>query len=176
MTITEYAELAQRTASTKTREEKIGHGCLGLIGEAGEVIDIVKKQRYMNMPYETAQNKLIDEIGDCLWYWVELCTGLEFNIEHAYLLAQSMDTLCKNIIEPVSNIISTVCDGFIDDSSQKAKEYIDIEDMAEIFANIMYLLDFCHISLDNVKEHNIDKLKKRYPDGFSADRSNRRYE
>ena len=50
MTLSEYARLAQRTASTRTPEEKIGHGCLGLIGEAGEIVDIIKKQKYMGMP------------------------------------------------------------------------------------------------------------------------------
>ena len=31
-------------------------------------------------------------------------------------------------------------------------------------------------TLDEVLEHNINKLKKRYPEGFSVDRSNVRYE
>lgn len=176
MTITEYAELAQRTASTKTKEEKIGHGCLGLIGEAGEVIDIIKKERYMDMPHEVSQEKLIDEAGDALWYWVELCTGLEYDIKQVYMLAQTIDTMCDNKIEPISNILSPVLDAFEGDNVFEARARLDVDEMAYIFANILCFLDFCDISLDEVKQHNIDKLSKRYPEHiFNADRSNERY-
>ena len=46
MTINEYQRLAQRTASTRTKREKIENGILGLCGETGEIADIYKKYLY----------------------------------------------------------------------------------------------------------------------------------
>jgi len=42
---------------------------LGLIGESGEVADIVHYDQSTNN-----RNKLVKELGDCLWYIAALCT------------------------------------------------------------------------------------------------------
>ena len=44
MTLNEYQDLAQRTARiTDTGMDKIANGCMGLCGESGECIDLLKK-------------------------------------------------------------------------------------------------------------------------------------
>ena len=42
MTINEYQQLAQRTASTGVPSSKIENGILGLCGETGEIADVYK--------------------------------------------------------------------------------------------------------------------------------------
>ena len=46
MTMNEYQHLAQRTSGTLSADEKILNGVMGLNGEAGECIDIVKKHLF----------------------------------------------------------------------------------------------------------------------------------
>ena len=110
MTLNQYQTEAMRTASGVTAasdENLMLNGAMGLNGEAGEVIDILKKYMFQGHNLET--QKIVDELSDVLWY--------------VALTAQGIG-----------------CD------------------------------------LDSIMEHNINKLKKRYPNGFEAERSINRTE
>ena len=98
----EYQRLAQRTSNTRCSTTKLVNGVMGLNGEAGECIDIVKKCEFQG--HDLDINKLVDELGDVMWYIAEICTALD-------------------------------------------------------------------VSIAEVAELNIEKLKERYPDGFESERS-----
>lgn len=102
MTGNEYQRLALRTASGIEQYDLTLNGVMGLNGEAGECIDIVKKHLFQGHPLDT--DKLVDELGDVLWY------------------------------------VAITADGI-------------------------------GVPLEDIMQHNIDKLRKRYPDGFDAERS-----
>lgn len=78
MRINEYQHLAMRTSNDE--HDRILNGVLGLNGEAGEVIDIYKKHKMQEHEFDTA--KMIDELGDVLWYCAELATGLGVTLEN----------------------------------------------------------------------------------------------
>ena len=106
MTGNEYQKLAARTMNPALRgRDVLIKGVMGLCGEAGEAIDIVKK--HLAQGHELDREGLIKELGDVAWYLAETATALG-------------------------------------------------------------------IDLDEVLERNIDKLKKRYPEGFSAEKSQHR--
>ena len=108
MTLNEYQELALRTSRNElTSKEHLMNGCLGLAGEAGECCDLLKKHQFQDG--REIQEKLLDELGDVLWYVSETATALG-------------------------------------------------------------------IWMDDIALHNIEKLKKRYPEGFDAERSLHRKE
>lgn len=102
MTGNEYQKLAMRTAGDGDIKYLIENGVMGLNGEAGECIDLVKKWRFQGHPLDA--RRLMDELGDVLWYVAITASGLSY-------------------------------------------------------------------SLDEIMQHNIDKLRLRYPDGFDAERS-----
>lgn len=103
MTGYEYQRAAMRTAGEyKSKYDMLRNAVYGLNGEAGEVIDILKKHEFQGHELDTEH--VIEEISDCLWYAALACEALD-------------------------------------------------------------------VSLDSVMELNIYKLKKRYPDGFDAERS-----
>lgn len=102
MTGNKYQQLALRTSSHGSSGDMVLNGVMGLNGEAGECIDIVKKHLFQGHPLDT--DKLLDELGDVLWY------------------------------------VAITADGI-------------------------------GVPLENIMQHNIDKLRKRYPDGFDAERS-----
>lgn len=108
MTINEYQKLAMTTLNPALSEKDVLiNAVMGLCGESGEAIDIVKK--WLAQGHELDREKLKKELGDICWYLAEAATALD-------------------------------------------------EDLETIMAA------------------NIDKLKQRYPQGFSSDRSINRSE
>ena len=110
MTMNEYQTEAMRTASgltTASEENLILNGAMGLNGEAGEVIDILKKHMFQGHKLDTEH--IAKELGDCLWYIAVCAKGAGY-------------------------------------------------------------------TLDEIAEMNKSKLRKRYPDGFEADKSLHRAE
>ncbi len=60
--------------NSTTFRDKLLLGTLGVGGEAGEVVDLVKKVLFHNKELE--YEKLIKEIGDVRWYLEYLCLTL----------------------------------------------------------------------------------------------------
>lgn len=104
----EYQHQAMRTANKDLpADEKLLNAVMGMCGEAGEAIDLLKKHRAQGAALDI--DRLAKEVGDCLWY---------------------------------------------------------IAEFAEASG----------ISLAEIAQRNIAKLKARYPEGFSEERSNNRAE
>ena len=108
MTLNEYQQLALTTLNPAlNKKDVLINGVMGLCGESGEAIDIVK--RHLAQGHELDREYLIKELGDVAWYLAETAFALD-------------------------------------------------------------------VSLEEVCQRNIDKLKARYPEGFSAERSIHRTE
>jgi NTP pyrophosphatase (non-canonical NTP hydrolase) len=106
MTLNDFQAASARTWN-EGGTDPLQNAALGLVGEAGEVADEVKKIRYHGHPMD--RDKIIKELGDVLYYVAMAALELE-------------------------------------------------------------------CSLDTVAKRNVDKLKSRYPDGFSFERSMNRNE
>ncbi len=103
MTINEYQALAMKTLNPElSKKDVLINGVMGLCGESGEAIDIVKK--WLAQGHELDKEHLAKELGDIAWYLAETATALD-------------------------------------------------------------------LPLESIMQGNIDKLKKRYPDGFKAEES-----
>jgi NTP pyrophosphatase (non-canonical NTP hydrolase) len=74
MDFNEYQKLAMRTASDSSKNELILNGVMGLCGEAGECIELMKK--HLVQGHELDKHKLMDEASDCLWYLAAIASGL----------------------------------------------------------------------------------------------------
>ena len=108
MTLNEYQQLALTTLNPAlNKKDVLINGVMGLCGESGEAIDIVK--RHLAQGHNLDREHLIKELGDVAWYLAETAFALD-------------------------------------------------------------------VSLEEVCQHNIDKLKARYPEGFSSERSIHRIE
>ena len=103
MTVNEYQKLAMTTLNPALdKKDVLINGVMGLCGESGEAIDIVKK--HLAHGHKLDRESLINELGDVAWYLAETATALD-------------------------------------------------------------------ISLEEVLEGNIEKLRRRYPEGFSTEQS-----
>lgn len=102
MEFNEYQKKALVTAAVKDSDGLILNGVMGLSGESGECIDMVKKHLFQG--HDLDKEKMMDELGDVLWYIAITAEGLGYQ-------------------------------------------------------------------LNEIAAHNVEKLRKRYPQGFDADRS-----
>lgn len=78
MGFNEYQLLALRTAN-KDNKDLILNGTLGLAGESGEVADVVKKHLFQG--HELNKDKIVDELGDVLWYIAIMAKGIGVGME-----------------------------------------------------------------------------------------------
>lgn len=106
ITANDYQRACLRTA-TSDKSEWLENAIYGIIGEAGEIVDLVKKHKWQG--HELDREALIFESGDCAWYLSLLMSAVDCTLGEMY-------------------------------------------------------------------EKNIEKLKQRYPEGFSKDRSINRKE
>ncbi len=80
MTINEYQRLAMRTLNPALdRRDVLINGVMGLCGEAGEAIDLVKKHLAQGHPLDAA--RLAAELGDVAWYVAETAHALDVDLE-----------------------------------------------------------------------------------------------
>lgn len=100
---TDYQQAIQQTRNFKSTE--LSNYALGLVCEAGEAGDLLKKHLFHD--HELNREQLIAELGDVMWYLGNIC-------------------------------------------------------------------NVCEIDLAEVAQANIDKLARRYPDGFSEQASQNR--
>jgi len=78
----ENAECAQQFVLTFPNGGDILLSCFGLPGEAGEVVDLIKKTVFHNKPLDI--DHLKKEIGDVLWYLTLLCNSFGFSLEEVF--------------------------------------------------------------------------------------------
>lgn len=103
LTANEYQQKAMTTLNPAlSKRDVLLNGVMGLCGESGEVIDLVKK--HLHQGHDLDKAKLAKELGDVAWYLAETAFALD-------------------------------------------------------------------LSLEEVLRGNLEKLKKRYPSGFDADKS-----
>ena len=75
MTINEYQQRAMATLNPKlTERDVLINSVMGLCGESGEAIDIVKKWLAQGHPLD--REHLAKELGDVAWYLAEAATAL----------------------------------------------------------------------------------------------------
>lgn len=85
MKANDYQKLAARTLIDQPDFEispaqvMISWNALGLAGEAGEVVDLIKKGIYHQRGID--RNEVKKELGDVLWYLSALCKQFDFTLE-----------------------------------------------------------------------------------------------
>jgi NTP pyrophosphatase (non-canonical NTP hydrolase) len=89
MNIREYQRLASRTSNSElSKEQRRVAAAMGLAGESGEYVDLLKKVLYHGHPDDPAARR--SEIGDIAWYLAEVCEVEGWGLE---------DILHENVVK-----------------------------------------------------------------------------
>lgn len=84
MTGNEYQTLALRTINPGLPQlEQLTNGLMGLCGEAGECIDLLKKYRYQGHS-DLDVTHLASELGDCAWYLAVSAAVIGYDLEDIF--------------------------------------------------------------------------------------------
>jgi NTP pyrophosphatase (non-canonical NTP hydrolase) len=197
MTFDEYQKLAIRTINPKlTREERLDMLALGLSGESGEVADVVKKMRYHSHPLDV--DKLLKECGDVMWYvagLVETCSlpspcfhnNVDCDVDvfqclnRDYVPGNTRDA-CLSLTALRLNRFAAFA-GEIVERLVYTGPFHNVEDISDLTQDCREVTRWCAIlatvlerKFSDVLLQNAEKLKRRYPDGFTAERSINRSE
>ncbi len=157
MDLATYQELAKRTAThPDPNTDMYELMALGLIGETGEVVDLIKKHKYHGVPMDV--EKLKKEVGDCLWYLANGLTLCDLTFDDPwhgvklkeYHLGVDASSIAASLIE----------ERFVFNGDKR--DYLD---------TLSALCTKHGFTLEDAAECNIEKLKRRYPDGFDLDRA-----
>ena len=99
MNVNEYQQEAKRTSPpTIDGMDALLFSMVGLNGEAGEAIDIIKKVKWHG--HEFDREKFILELGDCSWYIARACTAL--GIDFSEVLEKNIAKLKRRYPEGFS--------------------------------------------------------------------------
>ena len=83
MKVNEYQRLAMTTLNPElNKKDVLINSVMGLCGESGEAIDIVKK--WMAQGHELDKEHLAKELGDIAWYLAEAATALDMSLEDIF--------------------------------------------------------------------------------------------
>lgn len=92
LTANEYQKKAMTTLNPAlSKQDVLLNGVMGLCGESGECIDLVKKHLHQGHPLDS--EKLAKELGDVAWYLAETAWALDISLED--ILRGNLDKLKK---------------------------------------------------------------------------------
>lgn len=92
MKVNDYQKKALRTLNPSlSKSEILINGVMGLCGESGEAIDIVKK--YLAQGHKLDRENLAKELGDVAWYLAETAYALDYDLESIFQM--NLDKLAK---------------------------------------------------------------------------------
>ena len=96
MEVNEYQRLAMKTLNLELdKKDVLINGVMGLCGESGEAIDIVKK--WLAQGHDLDKEHLAKELGDIAWYLAETAYALDIPLES--ILQGNIDKLRKRFPE-----------------------------------------------------------------------------
>jgi len=150
MDFKEYVKLAMRTnVQDRSFKDNILNGLLGLYGEIIEFLT-------------ASEDGELNELGDCYWY-----TALLFHTTGLELL---------NIKKAKNNLIVNI--GLLFDHFKKhffQGHSLDSNLVQVLLSEIKFHLDDYATSINSspeeVMKYNVNKLKKRFPEGFEVEKS-----
>lgn len=167
-----YIELA---LITKRKEEymksDILHSAMGLITEVGELVDSYKRNIFYNKELDLVNIK--EELGDILWYMAIgfNAIGEKFPAVERAVITQyspSVTFILGKLVAFSSQIGSSVLTSeyYEETNAEDNKEYLQYN-LPQLLGFLNVLAGHIGTSLPEIAYINIEKLAKRYPNGFS---------
>lgn len=146
---------------------------LGLAGESGELIELLKK--HWGHKHELDLDKLKKEAGDCFWYVAALALQFDITLDEIsprYLGARkppvtSIQSYALRLAGCVGSV-ARVLDAYWMSRYPPADIQRTLRQrLSLVFIVLERIIEHFGLSLGEVLEANVEKLRARYPNGFS---------
>lgn len=189
-----YQTLARRTQNPSlTQQERLCHAALGLCAAVEELCREVNRFRQFQTD---STNGICSEAGDVLWMLAELCDTLYFDMNtifcpsnlgvannvYAFQLAKYGYTGPKPMTQWRCLYEMGQYAAWIAGRAQKTFQGHNVnlpvtqQNIVALFARLQKVCRQYGFTVYQAMYQNIEKLKERYPEGFSEDRSIHRKE
>jgi len=186
MTFLEYQKLAMKTQTPRVQKDnKIDmriHAVCGLSSELGEIVQVYN-DLLLNNNAINLYSRLKSELGDFCWFQAELCEALDISLHY-----QNLDRIDQIIFYNDNNhslekvgfyinkliMLNGIISGSIQKTYQQDSLYIDKEKITEILYVMNIIINtiagqLLNTDIEDIWESNIEKLKKRFPYGFTKE-------
>ncbi|GAA0867152.1 hypothetical protein GCM10009115_33930 [Sphingopyxis soli] len=187
LTISEYQKIAEKSnrEPSKTRPR---FALLGLFGEAGSVLSEVKKKQRDDIAFRTYHQRVIEELGDLMWYIAAFSTAVEIDLDD--VVRPVAVKINRPVTKPNRQVQCTDFDqddGYVsyepDENYQEELEELagevgvlvrDFEDsyskaailsqLTKIFEKFLVIVNQSGAQFCDVVESNIAKISSRWPE------------
>lgn len=138
------------------------HAKIGIIGEVGEIADCIKQEAIYGL--ELDKENLLEECGDLFFYIIALNQHSPDKI-----MGVSQDIKPKLVEIIAADLLNASQQGDLSDSNMiELAEYLSVFSGSVVKCTILrHMLNKCDFTITDALEHNIEKLKSRYPEGYS---------
>jgi len=159
-----YQEESRKTAQYPGIGKSVAYPLLGLLGEFGELCEKFKKVLRDNNGELTQDRKdgIIGEAGDELWYLFNLYTEAHLDLEKEYVEKELTEEIKNSLVKLLVAMhccisdIATFCTG---------ENHVLLSKITEpsntLLSCLKQICVMCNISIEDVMQKNIDKLKSR---------------
>jgi NTP pyrophosphatase (non-canonical NTP hydrolase) len=186
MTLSEYLDSCLRTWANRdaSRFAHVRNAALGIAGETGEIIEVVKKFLYHNKTGDECRVLANGEIGDLFYYlivymherkckldefakvmgansesWADIQAAVRMRSRDGdvFTMAMSLSILSGKLSAFTMNHISFGAD----DPNEGTT-------MAHVLRTAILIANFFSLDAEGIAKHNVEKLKNRHPQGWKA--------
>lgn len=163
MDIQTYLQTSTRTMNNDlTSDEALDNCCLGLVGEAGELNELIKKHRYHSVAWDDA--KLVKELGDVMFYWAWACRLVGFMPPTGWNDARALEEDTSPLSDRVS-ILASHCSQL--DRTLREKQDDASPLLRLVLCDVIHLGRRANVSIGTILDENERKLRIRYPGKFN---------
>ncbi len=165
---------------------------LGLVGEVGDLVSLVKKEQRDSLKANTIEEHLHEELGDVLWYVTSIINRENFRIDNIVNNAIQKINLKENNIQPSTLTNLSLIDSFSTNNNLKLSTVeislqltISLGSFVSLYSSkntnnsnekeitisifVSNLLLFCFskkISISRAIDYNLKKINSRWPDKY----------
>jgi hypothetical protein len=155
MDLATYKELAMRTKLHPDPDcDYLELARIGMVGELGEIAELLKKDKYGGKPLDP--QALLKEAGDLLWYMALYADMTGYTFDRGW--AEDHFTVAGHLFE-MMRLISVLVNAASPFRST----------LSRVIGHLDLLLSAYDLSLADATQLNIDKLQRRYPEGFTLE-------
>ena len=159
----DYCRDAERTDRLVGRPNHIALLAAGLFGETGSVLTELKKSERETAAYPAYRNRLVEEIGDLLWYFARLVTLL------APSEMQKLDSLAGRAARPSNaDAISEALHlagaaGALLATLQRQTQNVAASQLDTILRALLRVSSAVQVDMQEAAQANVQKTRSRWP-------------
>ena len=162
--LTDYFDVAEQTDQLVGRPDHVDLLATGLFGETGSVLTELKKAERETAAYPSYRNRLVEEVGDLLWYFARLVTVL------APSDVQKLDALAGGAIGQPSGADAMTealtlggAAGALLVTLQRKTDNVAASQLGTIWRALLRVASAVHVDLRDAARRNLEKTESRWP-------------